>query len=112
MIIQCEQCRTKFRLDDSRIKENGVKVRCAKCRHVFTVMKQQPEQTEQSDFGAMLEQSSAFGVTPQDNAPEFPQEQPAPVHMHQRIRRPQVNPQIGRPPAEPLEDTAHPALDV
>jgi predicted Zn finger-like uncharacterized protein len=77
MIIQCEQCRTKFRLDDSRIKENGVKVRCAKCRHVFTVMKQQPEHTEQSDFGAMLEQSSAVGATPQDNAPEFPQEQPA-----------------------------------
>ncbi|ABK97664.1 DUF3426 domain-containing protein [Pelobacter propionicus] len=77
MIIQCEQCRTKFRLDDSKIKENGVKVRCAKCRHVFTVMKQQPEQAEQSDFGAMLEQSSALGATPQEAESGFPQEQAA-----------------------------------
>lgn len=37
MIIQCEQCRTKFKLDDSRVTERGVRVRCAKCRHVFTV---------------------------------------------------------------------------
>jgi len=37
MIIQCEQCRTKFKLDDAKVTERGVKVRCAKCRHVFTV---------------------------------------------------------------------------
>ena len=39
MIIQCEQCRTKFRLDDEKVSDRGVKVRCAKCRHVFTVRK-------------------------------------------------------------------------
>jgi predicted Zn finger-like uncharacterized protein len=39
MIIQCEQCRTKFRLDDEKVSDRGVKVRCAKCRHVFTVHK-------------------------------------------------------------------------
>lgn len=45
MIIQCEQCRTKFRLDDEKVSDRGVKVRCAKCRHVFTVRKdgEQPE---------------------------------------------------------------------
>lgn len=41
MIIKCEQCSTKFRLDDAKVKDKGVKVRCAKCRHVFTVTKQQ-----------------------------------------------------------------------
>lgn len=41
MVIQCEQCRTKFRLDDEKVSERGVKVRCAKCRHVFTVRKEQ-----------------------------------------------------------------------
>lgn len=40
MIISCEQCRTRFRLDDSKVSENGVKVRCAKCRHIFTVYKE------------------------------------------------------------------------
>ncbi len=39
MIIQCEQCRTKFKLDDERISDRGVRVRCAKCRNVFTVHK-------------------------------------------------------------------------
>jgi predicted Zn finger-like uncharacterized protein len=39
MIIQCEQCRTKFKLDDEKVSDRGVKVRCAKCRHVFVVRK-------------------------------------------------------------------------
>jgi predicted Zn finger-like uncharacterized protein len=37
MIIQCEQCRTKFKLDDSKVAEKSIKVRCARCRHVFSV---------------------------------------------------------------------------
>ena len=37
MIIECDQCNTKFRLDDSRISQNGVKVRCTKCQNVFIV---------------------------------------------------------------------------
>jgi len=37
MIIQCEQCRTKFNLDDSKVAEKSIKVRCARCRHVFSV---------------------------------------------------------------------------
>lgn len=41
MIIQCEQCQTKFRLDDSKVKDTGVKVRCAKCKHVFAVTREQ-----------------------------------------------------------------------
>ena len=43
MIIQCEKCLTKFRLDDSKVADRGVKVRCTKCKHVFTVGKEQPE---------------------------------------------------------------------
>lgn len=43
MIIQCEQCRTRFRLDDSKVTEKGVKVRCTKCKHVFAVRKEEPE---------------------------------------------------------------------
>jgi len=37
MIIQCENCETKFDLDPSRIKPEGSKVRCAVCKHVFVV---------------------------------------------------------------------------
>ncbi len=37
MIVQCENCGAKYNLDDSRIGAEGIKVRCAKCQHVFTV---------------------------------------------------------------------------
>ena len=35
MIIQCKQCRTKFRFDDAKIAQEGIWVRCNRCRHVF-----------------------------------------------------------------------------
>jgi predicted Zn finger-like uncharacterized protein len=37
VIITCEQCRTQFQLDDSRIPERGVRVRCSRCKHAFFV---------------------------------------------------------------------------
>jgi len=48
MIIQCEQCRTKFKLDDNKVTERGAKVRCAKCRHVFTVHKPGASPTDEA----------------------------------------------------------------
>jgi len=35
MIVQCRQCRTKFRFDDSQIVGDGIWVRCSRCQHVF-----------------------------------------------------------------------------
>ncbi len=37
MIVQCQNCHTKFRLDPSEIKEEGSKIRCSKCKHLFFV---------------------------------------------------------------------------
>nr|WP_320016310.1 DUF3426 domain-containing protein [uncultured Desulfobacter sp.] len=36
MIITCEVCSTQFILDDTLIKPEGSKVKCSKCRHIFT----------------------------------------------------------------------------
>ncbi len=36
MILTCEQCRTSYRLDDSRLKPGGSTVRCSNCRHMWT----------------------------------------------------------------------------
>ncbi|MGB9080085.1 MAG: DUF3426 domain-containing protein [Desulfuromonadaceae bacterium] len=62
MIIQCEKCQTRFRLDDSRVTAKGVKVRCTKCKHVFRVQKE--------DTGAELvePEGESFGFS-------FPDEQ-------------------------------------
>lgn len=47
MIIQCDECKTKFKLDDSKIKPEGVKVKCKKCSHVFFVFPEKEEKQEE-----------------------------------------------------------------
>lgn len=37
MVVDCPNCSTKFKLDDSKITAKGVKVRCSKCKHIFNV---------------------------------------------------------------------------
>ncbi len=37
MIIQCESCDTRFRLDESRIPAKGARVRCSRCKTAFFV---------------------------------------------------------------------------
>jgi predicted Zn finger-like uncharacterized protein len=53
MIIQCEKCKTRFKLDDSRVTESGVRVRCSRCSHTFIVKRDTPE--EESDFDVLLQ---------------------------------------------------------
>jgi predicted Zn finger-like uncharacterized protein len=50
MIIQCDQCNTKFRLDDTKVPDKGIKVRCAKCKHVFMVHKDSTPEEMDLDF--------------------------------------------------------------
>ena len=52
MIIQCDQCNTKFKLDDAKVPDKGVKVRCAKCKHIFKV--QREVASEETDFDFLL----------------------------------------------------------
>lgn len=52
MIVKCEQCGGKFRLDDSKVKPEGVKVRCSKCRHIFVVRKEVP--MEEAELESLL----------------------------------------------------------
>ena len=37
MIITCEECSTGFQLDDARVPEDGIRVRCSRCKHAFFV---------------------------------------------------------------------------
>jgi predicted Zn finger-like uncharacterized protein len=47
MIIQCDQCDRKFRVDDSKIKAPGSRVRCSKCGNVFFVEKKESTKPEE-----------------------------------------------------------------
>lgn len=44
MIVQCQNCQTKFRLDESKIPAAGSWVRCGKCQDVFQVLPPAPPQ--------------------------------------------------------------------
>jgi len=37
MIVKCEKCQVAFNVNDNLIKPEGTKLRCSKCRHIFTV---------------------------------------------------------------------------
>lgn len=55
MVVQCELCATRFKLDDSKVKDQGVRVRCSKCRHIFVVMKERVESSDETDFDSFLD---------------------------------------------------------
>lgn len=43
MVIQCSHCQTRFKLADDKLKPEGTKVRCSKCREIFTVFPPEAE---------------------------------------------------------------------
>lgn len=43
MIVACPSCETKYNLPDDKIPAKGLKVKCAKCEHVFRVPAPTPE---------------------------------------------------------------------
>ena len=42
MIVVCEKCQSRFKLDESRIKTSRFKARCSRCHHVFSAAKPAP----------------------------------------------------------------------
>lgn len=55
MIVTCDSCEASFRVDDSRIPDKGIKVRCSKCKHVFMVKREVSE-----DFMAEFDDFESF----------------------------------------------------
>jgi predicted Zn finger-like uncharacterized protein len=35
VVVTCEKCSTRFRLDEARIPPSGARVRCSRCKHAF-----------------------------------------------------------------------------
>ncbi|MBT0662811.1 zinc-ribbon domain-containing protein [Geobacter pelophilus] len=65
MIIQCELCSTRFKLDDTKVKDEGVRVRCSKCRHIFVVRKEKADSADDSDFDTLL--NGLVSASPQES---------------------------------------------
>jgi predicted Zn finger-like uncharacterized protein len=89
MIVQCKQCRTKFRFDDALISGDGVWLRCSRCQHVF--FQDNPLQTK-LELGEQIitdkEQSAANSVSAgNQNASGFTREEPSRISGDEDIAK-------------------------
>jgi len=46
MLISCDKCKTKYKVDDSVFKKPTLRVKCSKCQHVFTAYKTAQKQDD------------------------------------------------------------------
>jgi predicted Zn finger-like uncharacterized protein len=79
MVIECTECHTRFKLADDKVKPAGTRVRCSKCKHIFTVVPPepapQPPGEEEIDFDEFnMERLAEPGKKP---AAAPPAEEPA-----------------------------------
>jgi predicted Zn finger-like uncharacterized protein len=42
VIVSCEACQSRYKLDDSKVSGKGAKITCPKCKHVFIVRAPEP----------------------------------------------------------------------
>jgi predicted Zn finger-like uncharacterized protein len=83
MIIQCKQCRTKFKFDDALMQGNGVWLRCSRCGHVYyqenPLMK--PETVLPSEPAKPIEESIPVEKSmPVEKSTELPAQSPSVVY--------------------------------
>lgn len=83
MIIQCDRCSARFRLDDSKVAESGVKIRCKRCQHIFLVSREPDRIAADRDLLAERQPEAAQHqeIPPLEPlpVPEPPPQEPAPV---------------------------------
>ena len=68
MIITCDECSTSFRLDESVLKAEGSKVRCSRCKHVFSAFPPGVDSTLEPETAAhpSMDRQSVFSLKPED----------------------------------------------
>ncbi|MCM2264729.1 MAG: zinc-ribbon domain-containing protein [Desulfuromonadales bacterium] len=89
MIITCEECRARFRMADEKLKPGGTKVRCSKCKHVFTVLPpESPQAEEVVDYGDF----NMERVTDEEPAPTPPATSAQPPEPPEPSTAPNIEP--------------------
>lgn len=83
MIIQCENCKRKYRLDDSKISPPGSDVKCSKCGHVFFASK--PEFSHEEDNLAVSQETPLFEEPKEENTEEFTAAEEKGVEHHEGL---------------------------
>jgi len=73
MLVRCSGCNTAYRISDERVPPGGVKVRCPKCRVVFTIRREvhkEPETLGEKLFGKDVAREALFQERPEKGVEE------------------------------------------
>lgn len=96
MIIQCRQCRTKFRFDDAFMQGSGVWLRCSRCGHVY--FQENPKKTA-ADSVPEPEPVVTDEVMPVEEGLKVPSESPS---VFYRDKNGGYSPRRMKEPEKPL----------
>jgi predicted Zn finger-like uncharacterized protein len=88
LILTCERCETRFRLDEKRLPAGGARVRCSRCKHAFFV---NPGGAPAPDVVHQLAEAAVTQTRPPAPAPSWDLEEDANGRIAQSVhnaRRP------------------------
>jgi predicted Zn finger-like uncharacterized protein len=85
LILTCERCETRFRLDESRLPATGARVRCSRCKHAFFV---RPPGAPNADAIQELAEQAAVTGRPAPPEPSWDLRDAAASRTAQRSARP------------------------
>src|SRR5258705_10495044 len=74
MIVQCENCETRFHVADARIPEKGARVRCSRCPHRFHITPSSGTSASPSPAADVSARTATRGDAPAEDEldnPEF-----------------------------------------
>ena len=66
MVVTCEHCGARYRLDKSRIEGRGARITCPKCKHVFVVYQEGAETETASEAPAVAPEPAPTMERPTD----------------------------------------------
>ncbi len=66
MIVRCERCETRFKLDEARLPARGARVRCSRCKHAFFVI---PPGSSREEFVHDVAAETAAAANPTSRSP-------------------------------------------
>ena len=75
MIVTCDNCQVKYNLGDDKVVDDGIKVRCKKCKHMWLLTQDGNVTLEEGDANLKQEPESIETETKVDQETEKPLEE-------------------------------------
>ena len=105
MLIKCPQCQTVYRLESEKLPENGLKMRCAKCRCVWRAyndaVKEEEKEKTSADAPSFDTDAFRFAFSREEKEERTPPETSAPVRGNRKKHRRFCLPCSRQPPSPP-----------